>query len=209
MSSLLVNISGATSVVDSDLMYLAQTSGTTDAKASRAQFLTGGSSNVALGSSAGSAVTTGTNNTNIGNNAQPGSSGAVNRVVLGNGATGTVDDQVMIGGSGTTTYTPFRRNLSEAAVTASGVTQATAIALVKEVNVVASAASGLGVILPIAPAVGSMPITVINNAAVFSIAVYPQSGAAIGANGTNGAQVVLSGTIAQFFSTSVTQWYAK
>ena len=91
-------------------------------------------------------------------------------------------------------------------LTAAGTTQATALLLAKEINVVATVAAGSGVVFPL-PVAGTR-IVVINTSAT-SLNVYPSptGSGIINSLAANAAFVVPAGGKLEFVSVSATQWY--
>ena len=89
-------------------------------------------------------------------------------------------------------------------ITAAGSSQGTATAITKDVNVVSTVAASTGVIMP--TAVAGYELIVINTGAN-ALAVYPATGGAIDANGTNAAFSLAVGARIMFIAVSATQWY--
>jgi hypothetical protein len=89
-------------------------------------------------------------------------------------------------------------------ISANGISQATATALTKEINVVSTVSSGQGVILP--TAVAGMILTITNTSAN-SLAVYPASGGAINSLAANAGFTQVAGATLQFIAPTTTQWY--
>jgi hypothetical protein len=92
------------------------------------------------------------------------------------------------------------------AIAAAGTTQGTATALTDDINVVATVASGAGVIL-YAAMPGDTQI-VYNDQAVNSLLVYPPTGAKINNIATNGAHILAPNTFCEYFAVSATRWIA-
>lgn len=90
-------------------------------------------------------------------------------------------------------------------LTATGTTQATALPLPSQVNIVTGAASGAGVILK--ALIGSS-VSVVNES-VNDLLVYPSVGAEIGAYGVNTPVTVSPGASATFDCASAAQFYAR
>lgn len=89
-------------------------------------------------------------------------------------------------------------------ITATGTTQGNGTPLTKSINVITSAATGTGVVLPTATAGMSLYIT---NSSANTIKVYPAVGASIN-NGASNASVNLSSNVTtQFIAPSATQWF--
>lgn len=92
------------------------------------------------------------------------------------------------------------------ALTATGSTQGTALAITADTNVVTTAAAGTGVVF-------SGPTTpgdefIVANLGANALAVYPASGESIMAGATNAAFSVAAGKAALFIKTSATRWIA-
>lgn len=92
----------------------------------------------------------------------------------------------------------------DVSVTAAGTTQGTAAALAKEINIVTTANSGTGVVLPIA--VPGMILTVTNTTAN-TVSVYPAVGAQINQLGVDAALSQLSNVTLQYIAPTSGQWY--
>lgn len=92
-------------------------------------------------------------------------------------------------------------------ITAAGTTQGTATVLTKEFNVVSTISAGVsdGVKLP--TAIAGMLINIVNTSTA-NLKVYPDTGAAINALGTNISYTQVGPNVAlQYMATSSTQWY--
>lgn len=94
---------------------------------------------------------------------------------------------------------------TSATVSAAGATQGTATGLTTSYVVVTTVAASTGVRLPVPTSSGLM-ITIVNRGAN-TLNVYPASGAAIDAAGTNVAVSLLVGGTATYQASTVTQWY--
>ena len=149
-----------------------------------------------IGTGAGTTTTASTKNINIGTG---GITGTNTNVAIGSPTSGAISR---------TTLNGIVINSISAAVSAAGSTQATATALVSNINnvtVVAPAADG--VILP--TAVAGMRILVINNDAADTLKIYPATGAQINALALNASYSLLIGTSIEFVATTATQWYTR
>ena len=92
-------------------------------------------------------------------------------------------------------------------IIAAGSSQVAATPLTKDINVVGTVAPGAnGVILP--TAVIGMALFVTNTSAVDDVSVYPATGAAINALGSNNPFTLTVGTTKQFIAPTSTQWYS-
>jgi hypothetical protein len=91
-----------------------------------------------------------------------------------------------------------------AALTATGISQGTALALTRPINDVTTVAASTGVVFP--AATPGMRI-VIRNGGANTLNVYPASGAQINALGTNVAFPLTITTVLEFIALSTTQWY--
>jgi hypothetical protein len=91
-----------------------------------------------------------------------------------------------------------------ASVSAAGTVQGNATALLNDINVITTCASGAGVVLP--TAVAGMRKLVFNTTANACL-VYPASGAAINAGAANASYSLAAGARLEYISTSSTQWY--
>ena len=89
-------------------------------------------------------------------------------------------------------------------ISAAGLTQGTATAITKEINIVATVSSGQGVVLPTATA---GMVIVITNTSANSLNVYPASGGAINALAADAAFSQASKATIQFIAPTSTQWY--
>ena len=93
-----------------------------------------------------------------------------------------------------------------AAVSAAGATQATATALVSNVNNVTVVAAGAdGVRLP--TAVAGMRILVRNSDSADTLSIYPATGGTINALAANAAFTLAAGSTTELMATTATQWY--
>jgi len=90
-------------------------------------------------------------------------------------------------------------------ITASGTTQGDATPLDKSINVVSSAATGSGVVLPSATAGMSIYIT---NSSANTVKVYPASGATINTGSTNASVNLSSNVTVQLIAPTATQWFS-
>lgn len=88
-------------------------------------------------------------------------------------------------------------------LTAGGTTQATALAITKDVNVISTTAASASVVLPTAAA--GMMIIVMNKGAN-ALNVYPASGGQIDSLGLNNAFSMPVGSRLMFIATTTTQW---
>lgn len=89
-------------------------------------------------------------------------------------------------------------------LTAVGTSQGTALALTKSFNVVSSAATGTGVVLPAGVAGFRCVVT---NQAANAIQIYPASGAKIDSQSTNQPVTLSPNASATYQCASATQWY--
>jgi len=92
---------------------------------------------------------------------------------------------------------------AQTGITANGTNQSTATLITNAINVIGTANSGQGIILP---AVSGATITLVN-ATANAVLVYPNSGAAINSNYSNVPLTLSPSVILQFISSSTTQWY--
>jgi hypothetical protein len=90
-------------------------------------------------------------------------------------------------------------------ITASGTTQGDATPLDKSINVVSSAATGSGVVLPSATAGMTIYIT---NSSANTVIVYPASGATINTGATNASVNLSSNVTVQLIAPTATQWFS-
>jgi hypothetical protein len=110
------------------------------------------------------------------------------------------------GATSTTTLNGLVIDSISAAVSAAGATQATATALVSNINnVTVVAAAADGVRLP--TAVAGMRILVRNSDALDTLKIYPATGAQINALGANAASTLTAGLTIELMATTTTQWY--
>jgi hypothetical protein len=92
---------------------------------------------------------------------------------------------------------------TQTGIVANGTNQSTATLITSTINVIGTANSGQGIILPAVP---GATITLIN-ATANAVLVYPNSGAAINSNYANVPLSLGSSVVLQFISSSTTQWY--
>lgn len=90
-------------------------------------------------------------------------------------------------------------------ITASGTTQADATPLTKSVNVISSASTGTGVVLPSATAGMSIYIT---NSSANTVKVYPAVGASINTGSANASVDLSSNITVQLIAPTATQWFS-
>jgi hypothetical protein len=110
------------------------------------------------------------------------------------------------GATSTTTLNGLVVDSISAAVSAAGATQATATALVSNINnVTVVAAAADGVRLP--TAVAGMRILVRNSDAADTLKIYPATGGQINALGSNAAYSLTAGSTIELMATTATQWY--
>jgi hypothetical protein len=110
------------------------------------------------------------------------------------------------GATSTTTMNGLVIDSISAAVSAAGATQATATALVSNINnVTVMAAAADGVRLP--TAVAGMRILVRNSDAADALKIYPATGGTINALAANAAYSLSIGTTIELMATTATQWY--
>lgn len=132
------------------------------------------------------------------------------------GATGRpaeiADVDVLLAAAATITTlasTGYHSQSAATGLTAAGTTQATALALAKQVNVVTTVAAGSGVILAALTFVAGLCVEIIIiNAGANALLAYPPSGATINALAVNVAFSVAAGAIARFYQISGTAWRA-
>jgi Chaperone of endosialidase len=91
-------------------------------------------------------------------------------------------------------------------ITAAGTNQATATALTKSVNNVTTAASGTGVVLPVAMSTPGMSVTVINSS-TSALLVYPAGTAQIDAGGASNPITVASDFSFSAYADSSGNWH--
>lgn len=164
---------------------LTSTSTTTLATSTAAQ-------TVSLG--AGATVSGSTKAINIGTS---GVSGSTTTISIGSAVSGATS---------TTTLSGLVIDSISAAVSAAGATQATATALVSNINnVTVVAAAADGVRLP--TAVAGMRILVRNTDAADTLKIYPATGGQINALGANAAYSLVAGLTIELFASTATQWY--
>jgi hypothetical protein len=110
------------------------------------------------------------------------------------------------GATSTTTMNGLVIDSISAAVSAAGATQATATALVSNINnVTVVAAAANGVRLP--TAVAGMRILVRNSDAADALNIYPATGGAINALAANAAFSLAAGSTIELMATTATQWF--
>jgi hypothetical protein len=155
---------------------------------------TGTGGPVTHGFGAGATTSGATKTINIGTAGLSGSTTAINIGSAVSGATST------------TTLNGLVIDSISAAVSAAGATQATATALVSNINnVTVVAAAANGVRLP--TAVAGMRILVRNSDALDTLNIYPATGGQINALGANAAFTLLAGLTIELMATTTTQWY--
>jgi hypothetical protein len=143
---------------------------------------------------AGATVSGSTKTLNIGT---AGLSGSTTNINIGSAVSGATS---------TTTLNGLVIDSISAAVSAAGATQATATALVSNINnVTVVAAAADGVRLP--TAVAGMRILVRNSDALDTLNIYPATGAQINALGANAASTLIAGLTIELMATTTTQWY--
>lgn len=151
-----------------------------------------GSQTVALGSGA-----TASGSTKVLNLGTAGVSGSTTTVNIGSAVSGATS---------TTTLNGLVVNSISAAVSAAGSTQATATALVSNINnVTVVAAAADGVRLP--TAVAGMRILIRNTDAADTLKIYPATGGQINALGANVSFSLTAGSTIELMATTATQWY--
>lgn len=149
---------------------------------------------VTNGFGAGATVSGSTKTLNIGTAGLSGSTTAINIGSAVSGATST------------TTLSGLVIDSISAAVSAAGATQATATALVSNINnVTVVAAAADGVRLP--TAVAGMRILIRNSDALDTLKIYPATGGQINALGANTASTLVAGMTIELMATTATQWY--
>lgn len=123
------------------------------------------------------------------------------------GSTTTINiGSAVSGATSTTTLNGLVIDSISAAVSAAGATQATATALVANINnVTVVAAAADGVRLP--TAVAGMRILVRNSDALDTLKIYPATGGQINALGANVASTLVAGLTVELMATTATQWY--
>lgn len=117
----------------------------------------------------------------------------------------TVTDVLLVEGAAYLPISIFFTGIPN--LTATGITQGTALSLPSGFCVFTTVASGTGAKIPSDATVGS--IWEVWNAGANDLLVYPLSGAQIQAFGTNLPATVVSGGSATFFVNSLTQVYAR
>jgi hypothetical protein len=126
-----------------------------------------------------------------------GASGSTTAITLGSAVSGATS---------TTTLNGLVIDSISAAVSAAGATQATATALVSNINnVTVVAAAADGVRLP--TAVAGMRILVRNTDAADTLKIYPATGGTINALAANASFSLAIGTTVELMATTTTQWY--
>ena len=123
------------------------------------------------------------------------------------GSTTTINiGSAVSGATSTTTLNGLVIDSISAAVSAAGTTQATATALVSNINNVTVVAVGAaGVRLP--TAVAGMRILIRNSDSADVLSIYPATGGQINALGTNVASTLVAGLTTELVATTATQWY--
>lgn len=138
-------------------------------------------------------------------------SGSLKTVNIGTaGASGSTTainiGSAVSGATSTTTLNGLVIDSISAAVSAAGATQATATALVSNINnVTVVAAAADGVRLP--TAVAGMRILVRNSDAADALKIYPATGGQINALGANAAFTLVAGLTIELVATTATQWF--
>lgn len=92
-------------------------------------------------------------------------------------------------------------------ITATGTTQAGALQVSGDINVITVCASGAGVRLPI-PQVGVMTRIVVVNKGANAVLIYPHVGGYLDANALNGASSLAVDGAVDLASSSGSQWYS-
>lgn len=92
------------------------------------------------------------------------------------------------------------------ALTATGTTQATALALTQRFNRMSTVAAGAGVLLPIISAINRGEPIMIRNDGVNPLLVYPDSGHAINGGSANAADTLAAGASRSYVPISATRW---
>ena len=186
------NVSTANTTINT-----AQTSGTfTLGGTSGTGIITLGQSTVSQTTNiqAGATASGSTKTMNIGTAGVSGSTTAINIGSAVSGATST------------TTLNGLVVNSISAAVSAAGTTQATATALVSNINnVTVVTAAAAGVRLP--TAVSGMRILIRNSDSADTLNIYPATGGTINALGANTAFTLTAGSTTELMATTATQWY--
>ena len=198
-------------------------SGSTSSSASFATSQTTASTSITTNQTSGSLTiggTSGTGTQTIGRstvsqttNIQAGAtaSGSTKAINIGTAGLSGSTTNIAIGSavSGATSRTTLNGivvNSISAAVSAAGATQATATALVSNVNNVTVVAAGAdGVRLP--TAVAGMRILVRNSDSADTLSIYPATGGTINALAANAAFTLAAGSITELMATTTTQWY--
>ena len=172
-------------------------------------FIGNGSQLTGITASQVSGIANGNSNVNI-----PAANGNVNISAVGNAnilvvtgtgvnVAGTLDASGNVNGANVVVTSYHIRSIN-GAVSAAGTVQGDATALIKEINVVSTVATGAGVVLP--TAVAGM-VLIINNTSANTLNVYPASGGAVNSGSANAAYSHTSGASIQYYATSGTQWY--
>ena len=198
-------------------------SGSTSSSASFATSQTTASTSITTNQTSGSLTiggTSGTGTQTIGRstvsqttNIQAGAtaSGSTKAINIGTAGLSGSTTNIAIGSavSGATSRTTLNGIVIDsisAAVSAAGATQATATALVSNVNNVTVVAAGAdGVRLP--TAVAGMRILVRNSDSADTLSIYPATGGTINALAANAAFTLAAGSITELMATTTTQWY--
>jgi hypothetical protein len=153
-----------------------------------------GTAAVTVSLGAGATVSGSLKTLNIGN---AGVSGSTTNINIGSAVSGATS---------TTTMNGLVIDSISAAVSAAGATQATATALVANINnVTVVAAAANGVRLP--TAVAGMRILVRNSDAADALNIYPATGGAINALAANAAFSLAAGSTIELMATTATQWF--
>jgi hypothetical protein len=138
-------------------------------------------------------------------------SGSTKTLAIGTGGLSGSTTNINIGSAvsgatSTTTLNGLVIDSISAAVSAAGATQATATALVANINnVTVVAAAADGVRLP--TAVAGMRILVRNSDALDTLKIYPATGGQINALGANTASTLVAGLTVELMATTATQWF--
>jgi hypothetical protein len=186
-------VANANTYIDGTLLVQgATTLGTTTISGTPNIGTSTGALTISLG--VGSTASGSTKAVNIGTN---GLSGSTTNITLGSAVSGATS---------TTTLNGLVIDSISAAVSAAGATQATATALVSNINnVTVVAAAADGVRLP--TAVAGMRILVRNSDALDTLNIYPATGGQINALGANAASTLAAGLTVELMATTTTQWY--
>jgi hypothetical protein len=143
---------------------------------------------------AGATTSGSTKTLNIGT---AGVSGSTTTIAIGSAVSGATS---------TTTLNGLVIDSISAAVNAAGTTQATATALVSNINnVTVVTAAAAGVRLP--TAVAGMRILIRNSDSADTLNIYPATGGTINALSANAAFTLAAGSTTELMATTATQWY--